>query len=146
LQHRYTTLATQHLQHISEISKTPQTYSCNMRFSTFFFRITQHRAGERLIPSSQRLRMVARPGSGQLRLRLPRAWPATAPSPGRLAWARQRTEHALARQGRRRGWGVLRGMAAAARRSGPWRGIVGPTASPCGAEQYGMGADAALPR
>ena len=36
----------QYLQHTSE---TLETCSCNMRFSPFFFRTTQHRAGERLI-------------------------------------------------------------------------------------------------
>jgi hypothetical protein len=68
----------QNLQYTSKISKTLEIYSCNMRFSPFF-RMTQHRAGERPILASGRPRMVARPGSGQLCLRLAWAWPVTIP-------------------------------------------------------------------
>ena len=73
-----------HLQHTSETSETLETYSCNMRFSPFFFRTTQHRVGERPIPASRRPRMVARPSSGQLRLRL--AWPHVSAGACAPAW------------------------------------------------------------
>ena len=36
---------------------------------------------------------MVRPDSGQLRIRLAWAWPATHPSPDRVAWVRRRTEH-----------------------------------------------------
>jgi hypothetical protein len=75
----------QHLQYTSKTSETLQTYSCNMRFSTFFFRTTQHRVGEQPIPTNPRPRMVERPSNGQLRLRLAWARPATTTSPSRLA-------------------------------------------------------------
>jgi hypothetical protein len=59
LQHTCTTIATyatsliyfcnirmKHLQRTSQTSETLESYACNMRFSPFFFRMTQRRAGD----------------------------------------------------------------------------------------------------
>jgi hypothetical protein len=69
-----------HLKHLQHASETLEIYTCNMCFFTFS---SVRRRGERGTASSgqRRTRMVTRPSSSQLRLRLAWARASDAPSP-----------------------------------------------------------------